>query len=154
MENEKKFKLKLILNFLLFKFYNILKGKKSQNSGFFEMILQKWLNVIEWVNTFFEENKVLRFRIFYFALPVFARFLYICNQKWSILLHKMIKKNVFANILKSAKKCEKPIQGHCSQTCILSSSYITFCRNLQKCKKICFENAFLVAHLLNCSFKL
>jgi hypothetical protein len=134
MENKKKLKLKFILNFLLSKFYNILIGKKSQNLGFFEMILQKWLNVIEWVNTFFEENKVLRFKIFYFASPVFARFLYICNQKWSILLHKMIKKYVFANILKSAKKCEKPILGHCSQTCILSSGYITFCRNLQKWK--------------------
>jgi hypothetical protein len=57
MENEKKFKLKLIIKFVLSKFYNILIRKKSQNSGFFEMILQKWLNVIEWVNTFLKKTK-------------------------------------------------------------------------------------------------
>jgi hypothetical protein len=43
MENEKKLKLKFILNFLLSEFYNILIGKKSQNLGFFEMILQKMI---------------------------------------------------------------------------------------------------------------
>jgi hypothetical protein len=42
--------------------------------------------------------------------------------------------------------------GSCSQTCVLSPSYNTFCRNLQKWNLSCFENALLVVLILN--FKL
>ena len=64
MEDEKKLKLKFILNFLLSRFYNILIGEKGKNLGFFEMILQKWLDVNAWVDTFFEKNNACKFKNF------------------------------------------------------------------------------------------
>ncbi len=37
----------------------------------------------------------------------------------------------------------------CSQTCLLSPSYNTFCRNMQKWNLSCFENPHLVVFILN-----
>ena len=150
IQNFKKKFQKNYINFLLPKYLNILIGKKSKNFTIFDFIIQKWLDVIEWVDTFFEKNNACKIRIFYFGLHFLALSWYICNRKWSFLLHKMIKKHNYANILKSAKKCEKPILRNCSPTCVLSSGYITFCRNLQKWNLSWFENAYLAVFLLNC----
>jgi hypothetical protein len=83
---------------------------------------------------------------FLFWLPLFW---YICNQKWSFLLHKMIK-NTIMQIFWIVWRSPKNPLGNCSQTCVLSSGYITFFRNLQKWNLICFQNAFLTLLLLNC----
>jgi hypothetical protein len=118
----------------------------------FDFKIQKPLNVIEWVGTFFEENNACKVIIFYFGFHFFPLFWYICNWKWSFLVHKMIKKHDYAYILILARAGKEPKQESCSPTCILSSGYNTFCRNLQKWNLRCFENAFLGVFLLNSYF--
>jgi hypothetical protein len=48
----------------------------------FDFNLQKWLNIIEWVDTFFEKNNACKEIIIYFGFQLFPLFGNIGNQKW------------------------------------------------------------------------